>query len=141
MDGVTQELLSGIVVDGTGVRRSIQLSCSVFPSLGRNPFLVKQAARNGIMSILDMDDPRREAALDARTSKLVQTQADRRSRRSEVERRRERDQGAEHGVTGGGDDEGGPQEREYRSGQRRDKERQTSQFSKIMFEFISHCIY
>ena len=102
MDGVTQELLSGIVVDGTGVRRSIQLSCSVFPSLGRNPFLVKQAARNGIMSILDMDDPRREAALDARTSKLVQTQADRRSRRSEVERRRERDRGAEHGVTGGG---------------------------------------
>ena len=56
-----QELLSGIVVDGKGVRHSVQLSCLVVPSLSQNLFSVKQAARNGVTHMLDIDNPRLEA--------------------------------------------------------------------------------
>ena len=84
---------------------------------------MKQAACNGVVSILDMDNPKREAALDAQMSSIAQIRTDRWSRINEVEHRHERDKAAEHGVLGGRDDDGGPQEREYRSGQRRDEVR------------------
>ena len=78
------------------------------------------------MFIFDMDNPKREAAFNARRSSNAQIQTDRGSRRSEVERRREQDRGAEHGITRGRHDEGGPQEREYCSGQHRDEVKRKS---------------
>ena len=123
LDGVAQGLLSGIVVEGIGVRRSVQLSCSVVSGLRCNLFSIKQAARNGVVAIVDLDGQRREAPLDARTSSFAPRQTDRGSRRREVEHRRERDRGPVGGVTGGGNDEGGPLEHEYRKGQRRDEVR------------------
>ena len=53
------------------------------------------------MSILDVENPKREAALDALTSSIAQTQTNRENLRSEVKRSHERDLGADHGVTGG----------------------------------------
>ena len=41
-----------------GMRRLAQLSFLVVPSLGHNLFSVKQAARNGVVSTFDMDNPR-----------------------------------------------------------------------------------
>ena len=61
MDGVTQEVLRGMVVDGKGARRSVQLSCLVVPGLVWNLFPLKQAARNGIVSIFDTGNARLEA--------------------------------------------------------------------------------
>ena len=61
LDGLAKGLLSDICGGGKGVRRSVKLSCLVVPGLGRNLFSVKQAARNDIVSIFDMDDPRLEA--------------------------------------------------------------------------------
>ena len=51
-------MLRGHVIDDKGVRRLIQLSCLTVPGLGRNLFSVKQAARNGVVSIFDMTNPR-----------------------------------------------------------------------------------
>ena len=59
--GVAQGILRGRVIDDKGQRRLVQLSCLIVPGLGRNLFSVKQAARNGIVSIFDMDSPRLEA--------------------------------------------------------------------------------
>ena len=38
----------------------MQFSCLIVPGLGRNLFSVKHAARNGVVSIFDMTNPRRE---------------------------------------------------------------------------------
>ena len=59
--GVAQGVLRGWVIDDKGERRLVQLSCLIVPGLGRNLFSVKQAARSGIISIFDMDNPRLEA--------------------------------------------------------------------------------
>ena len=53
-NGTAQGALRGHVIDGKRGRRLIQLSCLIVPGLGRNLFSVKQAARNGVVSILDM---------------------------------------------------------------------------------------
>ena len=53
-NGTAQGALRGHVIGDKGVRRLIQLSCLIVPGLGRNLFSVKQAARNGVVSILDM---------------------------------------------------------------------------------------
>ena len=73
LDGVARGLLNSIVIDCKRVQRSGQLSCLVVPGLGFNLFSAKQAARNGVVSIPDMDNPTREAALDARTSTTGKT--------------------------------------------------------------------
>ena len=61
LNGIAQGELRGHVVDDKGVRRLIQLSCLIVPGLGRNLFSVKQAARNGVVSIFDMNNPILEA--------------------------------------------------------------------------------
>ena len=53
-------MLQGHVVDNKGVQRSIQFPCLTVPGLGRNLFSVKQAARNGLVSIFDMTNPKLE---------------------------------------------------------------------------------
>ena len=53
-------MLRGHVIDDKGVRRLIQLSCPIVPGLGRNLLSVKQAARNGVLSIFEMTNPRLE---------------------------------------------------------------------------------
>ena len=55
LNGIAQGELRGHVVDDKGVRRLIQLSCLIVPGLGRNLFSVKQAARNGVVSIFHMN--------------------------------------------------------------------------------------
>ena len=50
-------LLRGNVIEGDGFKRLVQLACLVVRGLGRNLFSVKQAARNGVASIFDMDIP------------------------------------------------------------------------------------
>ena len=59
-NGTAQGVLRGHVIDDKGVRRLIQLSCLIAPGLGRIRFSVKQAARNGVVSISDMTNPRLE---------------------------------------------------------------------------------
>ena len=58
LNSTAQGVLRGHVIDDKGVRRLIQLSCLIVPGLGRNLFSVKQAARNGVVSIFDMTNPR-----------------------------------------------------------------------------------
>ena len=57
-NGTAQGALRGHVIDGKRGRRLIQLSCLIVPGLGRNLFSVKQAARNGVVSIFDMTNPK-----------------------------------------------------------------------------------
>ena len=61
LNGIAQGVLRGHVNDDKGVRRLIQLSWLIVPGLGRNLFSVKQAVRNGVVSIFDMNNPRLEA--------------------------------------------------------------------------------
>ncbi|CAM9790762.1 unnamed protein product, partial [Sphacelaria rigidula] len=58
--GVGEGLLRGHIQDGEGVKRLVQISCLVVPGLGRNLFSVKQATRNGVVSIFDINNPRLE---------------------------------------------------------------------------------
>ena len=60
LNDTTQGLLRGHVIDNKGVRRFIQLSCLIVPGLGRHLFSVKQAARNGVISVFDVTKPRLE---------------------------------------------------------------------------------
>ena len=60
MNGTAQGVLRGHVIDDKRVRRLIQLSSLIVPGLGRNLFSVKQAARNDVVSIFDMTNPRLE---------------------------------------------------------------------------------
>ena len=60
MNGTAQGVLRGHVIDDKGVRRLIKLLHLIVPGLGRNLFAVKQAARNGVVSIFDMTNPRLE---------------------------------------------------------------------------------
>ena len=54
-------MLRGHIKDGEGVKRLVQISCLVVPGLGRNLFSVKQATRNGVVSIIfEMNNPRLE---------------------------------------------------------------------------------
>ena len=53
-------MLKGHVVDDKGVQWSIQRSCLTVPGLGRNLFSVKQAARNCLVSIFGMTNPKLE---------------------------------------------------------------------------------
>ncbi|CAM9982684.1 unnamed protein product [Sphacelaria rigidula] len=58
--GVGKGLLRGHIQDGEGVKRLVQVSCLVVPGMGRNLFSVKQATRNGVVSIFEMNNPRLE---------------------------------------------------------------------------------
>lgn len=60
MSGSTQGLLRGHVIGDKGVRSSIQISWLVVAGLGHSLFSVNQAARNGVVSILDLDNRRLE---------------------------------------------------------------------------------
>ena len=60
LNGTAQGVLRGHVIDDKGVRRLIQLSCLIAPGLGRIRFSVKQAARNGVVCMFDMTNPRLE---------------------------------------------------------------------------------
>ena len=60
LDVVAQRLLSGIVVDSKGVRRSAQHSSLVVSDLGCNLFSTKRAVRKGVVPIFDTDNPRRD---------------------------------------------------------------------------------
>ena len=60
LNGTAQGVLRGHVIDDKGVRRLIQLSCLIVPGLVGNLFSVKQAARNGVVSVFDMTNPRLE---------------------------------------------------------------------------------
>lgn len=62
LDEVARALFPGKIVNDYGVQRSVQLYCPVVPDLGRNLFLVKQAAYNGLVSIFDMDNPKLESS-------------------------------------------------------------------------------
>ena len=61
LEGADQGLLRGHIIDGQGVQHLIQISVLIVPGLGRNPFSVKQASRNGVVSIFDKYNPRLEA--------------------------------------------------------------------------------
>lgn len=61
LNGITQELLQGNVIDGGGAQSLGRLSYLVLPGLGRNIFSVKLAAHNGVVSIFNMDNPRLDA--------------------------------------------------------------------------------
>ncbi|CAM9564750.1 unnamed protein product, partial [Sphacelaria rigidula] len=58
--GVGKGLLRGHIQDGEGIKRLVQISCLVLPGLGRNLFSVKQATRNGVVSVFDMNNARLE---------------------------------------------------------------------------------
>ena len=58
LEGAGQGLLRGHIIDAQGVQRLIQISVLVVPGLGLNLFSVKQASRNGVVSILDKCNPR-----------------------------------------------------------------------------------
>ena len=55
--GVGKGMLRGHIKDGEGVKRLVQISCLVVPGLGRNLFSAKQATRNGVVSIFEMNNP------------------------------------------------------------------------------------
>lgn len=61
--GVAQGILDGSVIDYRGERSSVKISCLIVPGLGCNLFLVKQAARNGIVSFFNKDNSRLEAVI------------------------------------------------------------------------------
>ena len=61
LEGAGQGLLRGHIIDAQGVERLIQISVLIVPGLGRNLFSVKQASRNGVISIFDKYNPRLEA--------------------------------------------------------------------------------
>ena len=61
LEGAGQGLLRGHIIDAQGVQRLIQISVLIVPGLGRNVFSVKQASRNGVVSIFDKYNPRLEA--------------------------------------------------------------------------------
>ena len=61
LEGAGQGLLRGHIIDARGVQRLIQISALIVPGLGRNLFSVKQASRNGVVSIFDKRNPRLEA--------------------------------------------------------------------------------
>ena len=60
MNGTAHGVLRDQVIDDKGVQRFIKLSCLIVPGLGRNLFSAKQAARNGVVSIFDITNPRLE---------------------------------------------------------------------------------
>lgn len=51
----------GNFVDADRSQRLVQRPCLVLPGLGRNMLSIKQARHNGVVSILDMDNPKLEA--------------------------------------------------------------------------------
>ena len=55
LNGIAQGVLRGHAIDDQRVRRSTQFSCPTVPGLGRNLSSVKQAARNGVVSIFHMN--------------------------------------------------------------------------------------
>ena len=59
MEGAGQ--VWGHIIDAQGVKRLIQISVLIVPDLGRNLFSIKQASRNGLVSIFDKYNPRLEA--------------------------------------------------------------------------------
>ena len=61
LEGAGQGLLRSRIIDAQGVQRLIQMSMLVVPGLGRNLFSVKQASRNGVVSIFNKYNPRLEA--------------------------------------------------------------------------------
>ena len=61
LEAAGQGLLRGHIIDAQGVQRLIQISMLIVPGLGRNLFSVKQASRNGVVSIVDKYNPRLEA--------------------------------------------------------------------------------
>ena len=61
LEGAGQGLLRGHIIDAKGVQRLIQISVLIVPGLGRNLSSVKQASRNGVVSIFDKYNPRLEA--------------------------------------------------------------------------------
>ena len=61
LEGGGQGLLRGHLIDAQGVQRLIRISVLIVPGLGRNLFSVKQASRNGVVSIFDKYNPRLEA--------------------------------------------------------------------------------
>ena len=61
LEGAGQGLLRGHIIDAQGVQRLIQISVLIVTGLGRNLFSVKQASRNGVVSIFDKYNPRLEA--------------------------------------------------------------------------------
>ena len=61
LEGAGQERLRGHILDAQGVQRLIQISVLIVPGFRRNLFSVKQASRNGVVSIFDKPNPRLEA--------------------------------------------------------------------------------
>ena len=61
LEGAGQGLLRGHIIDAQGMQRLIQISVLIVPGLGRNLLSVKQASRNGVVSIFDKYNPRLEA--------------------------------------------------------------------------------
>ena len=58
LEEAAQGLLQGHIIDAQGVQRLIQISVLIVPGLGRNLFSVKQASRNGVVSIFNQHNPR-----------------------------------------------------------------------------------
>ncbi|CAN0107461.1 unnamed protein product, partial [Sphacelaria rigidula] len=56
--GVGKGLLREHIKDDEAVERLVQISCLFVPGLGRNLFSVKQATRNRVVSIFEMNDSR-----------------------------------------------------------------------------------
>ena len=61
LEGAGQGLLRGHIIDAQGMQHLIQISVLIVPGLGRYLFSVKQASRNGVVSIFDTYNPRLEA--------------------------------------------------------------------------------
>ena len=61
LEGAGQGLLRGHIIDAQEGQRLTQISRLSVPGLGRNLFSVKQASRNGVVSIFDKYNPRLQA--------------------------------------------------------------------------------
>ena len=61
LEGAGQVLLRVHIIDAQGVQRLIQILVLIVPGLRRNLVSVKQASRNGAVSIFDKHNPRLEA--------------------------------------------------------------------------------
>ena len=61
LDGTGEDFFHDVVTDNYCSGHLVRIQILVVPTIGRNPFLVKTATRNGIVSIFDRENPRLRA--------------------------------------------------------------------------------
>ena len=60
LDGTAEGILQGLVTDNHGEQHLARIAIFIVPGIGRNLFSVKSAAKKGVVSIFDFDNPRLE---------------------------------------------------------------------------------